>query len=493
MTTPDDLPRLSRAALARLDPVAQPTAWPGRTGIVHLGVGAFHRAHQAVYTEDAMAASGDDRWGICGAAPRGRSAVATLRPQDGLYTVLTRDAAGTSARVLAPLREVLHAGQDAAALTARLAAPDTRVVSLTVTEKAYPRTPEGALRTDDPAIAADLASPGADGPGSVIGILVRGLLARARADAGPVTVVSCDNIPGNGAVTARLVAEFAAHLPRPDAALLAAWLPANVRFPSTMVDRIVPAPAEADRAEAAHLLGVADAAAVATEPFRQWVIEDSFAADRPPWERAGALLVPDVVPYERMKLRLLNGAHSALAYLGGLAGHETVAEAIADPALAELVRRLMTEDAAPTLTGLAGFDLPAYEASLLARFANPALRHRTAQIAADGSQKIAPRLLAPARDRLATGAEPRWLALAIAAWIRYATHRRTDTGKPLTVDDPLAPTIAEAVTDPGDAARAVRGMTHFGILDPLLADLVTEWLSRLITDGTAATIRTALR
>lgn len=489
--------RLDLTALPRVDPSLRPAVLPDGVGIVHLGVGAFHRAHQAVFTEDAMAACDDGQWGICGVAPRGTAPVAALRPQDGLYTVLARGADGTHARVLGPLREVLHAGSDAGALTDRIAAPDTRIVSLTVTEKAYPRDPAtGGLRTDDPAIVADLAG---GSPRSVIGMLTRGLLARAHADAGPITIVSCDNLAGNGPTLARLVAEYAACLPPAQAAALRAWLPDNTRFPATMVDRIVPAATDTDRAEAAHRLGVTDAAAVATEPFRQWVIQDDFAAGRPGWERAGALLVADVAPYERMKLRLLNGAHSALAYLGILAGHATVAGAVSVPELAELVRRLMAEDAAPTLTGLAGFDLPGYQDSLLARFANPHLRHRTAQIAADGSQKLPQRLLAPIRERLTAGASARWLTLAVAAWARYVSAQRADDGTPLGVDDPLARVIAERVTDPRDAAATVRVLARTGVFGPALTDdpafigPITEWLDRLISDGAATTVRMAVR
>ncbi|WP_419992692.1 mannitol dehydrogenase family protein [Streptomyces boninensis] len=489
--------RLTPAALPSLAPALRPrTERPRGIGVVHLGVGAFHRAHQAVFTEDAAALTGDDRWGICGVAPRSTAAVEALRPQDGLYSVLSRDADGGDLRVLGALREVLHAGTDAEALTERIAAPDTRIVSLTVTEQGYRRDPvTGGLRVADPEVAADLSG---RTPRTAVGMLVRGLLARARADAGPVTVLCCDNIADNGTATARLVTEYADRLPPAQASVLQAWLPANVRFPATMVDRIVPAATDDDRTRIARQLGVADAAAVVTEPFRQWVIQDDFAAARPAWERAGALLVDDVVPYERMKLRLLNGAHSTLAYLGGLAGRQTVAEAIADPALAELVDRLMTEDVTPTLTGLAGFDLPAYRASLLRRFANPALRHRTAQIATDGSQKLPQRLLAPARQRLSAGARPHWLTLAVAAWIRNVTARRTDDGAPLTVSDPLAALIAEQVTDHTDAPATVRAVARCGVFgddlaaDPDFTDMVTTWLDRLITDGATATVHAAL-
>ncbi|MEV1167640.1 mannitol dehydrogenase family protein [Nonomuraea sp. NPDC049784] len=440
--------RLSRATLSRVAPAARPLAEPRLTGVVHLGIGAFHRAHQAVYTERAMAATGDDRWGICGASQRSTDVADRLRPQDCLYGVR----AGDEVRVVGSVRDVLAPGDD---LAARLAAPETGVVTLTITEKAYRRDPR----------------PGA------IGRLVAGLRARAAADAGPLTVVSCDNLPGNGATLAGLVTELC----EPP---LLAWVEENVRFPASMVDRIVPATTQADLDDMAARLGVTDLGAVVTEPFTQWVIEDSFAGDRPAWDKAGALLVGDVRPYERMKLRLLNGSHSAIAYLSG-AAH--VSEAVGDPAFAGFLRRLMDDDLSPTLDGLDGFDLAGYKESLLARFANPGLRHRVAQIAVDGSQKLPQRLLDPARDRLAGGHEPRWIALAVAGWMRHVTTSRE-------LDDPLA----DRLRGDGTASAAATVNRLLAIEEIFGADLrehrvfrelVTDCLERLNADGVAAALR----
>lgn len=441
--------RLSRATLSRVAAEARPLAEPRETGVVHLGIGAFHRAHQAVYTERAMAVTGDDRWGICGASQRSPAVADLLRPQDCLYGLR----AGDDVRVVGSVREVLVPGDD---LAARLAAPRTAIVTLSVTEKAYRR--EG-------------------GPSTAIGRLVAGLRARAAADAGPLTVVSCDNLPGNGATLARLVAELC----EPP---LLAWVEQNVAFPSTMVDRIVPATTPADLDDVAARLGVRDLGAVVTEPFTQWVIEDSFAGDRPAWELAGALLVDDVRPYELMKLRLLNGSHSAIAYLSGAT---YVSEAVGDPAFAAYLSRLMDDDLTPTLDGLDGFDLAGYKKSLPARFANPGLRHRVAQIAADGSQKLPQRLLDPARDRLAAGHEPLWIALAVAGWMRHVSTSRE-------LDDPLAGRLRGAATASAaatvDRLLAVEEIFGADLREHrVFRELVTGCLERLTADGLPATLR----
>lgn len=386
--------RLSFATLRGLPAPLQPPIDPAglRVGIVHLGIGAFHRAHQAVYTEDAMAAADDDGWAICGVTQRSSDVVEQLRPQDCLYSVLQRDVHTESVRVVGSVREVLYAVDDYDALRARLADPAIRIVSLTVTEKGYRHDPaSGQLRLDDAEIAADLARRPAR---TAVGQLMGGLAARRTADAGPVAVMSCDNLPANGATLRGLVMAFAERVAAPG---LVEWLAANVTFPSTMVDRIVPATTPADLARAAELLGALDNGLVVTEPFRQWVVEDDFPAGRPDWTAAGAILTDDVTPYETLKLRLLNGAHSAIAYFGALAGATYVAEAVEHDAIREAVSRLMAE-VTPTMSVPPGFDVAGYQRSLLARFANPALHHRVLQIAMDGSQKLPQRLLQPARE-----------------------------------------------------------------------------------------------
>ena len=484
--------RLSLAALPLIDPAYRPRVDPAalRPGILHLGIGAFHRAHQATYTEDALAATGGVDWAICGVTQRSRDVLDRLGPQDGLYGVLERDPGGEALRVVGTVRAVLSATADWDALAARFADPATRIVSLTVTEKGYRHDPAtGRLRTDDPATVADLAG---RPPRTVVGQLVRGLAARRAAGTGPLTVLCCDNLANNGLTLRGLVWDFTARMA--GGGRLATWIGEHVCFPSTMVDRIVPAATDADRAEVARLLGMADHGAVVTEPFRQWVIEDHFAAGRPAWEQAGAVLTADVAPYEVMKLRLLNGSHSTLAYLGALAGYRHIAEAVADDTLRELAARLMAEDVTPTLHVPAGFDLEAYTASVLTRFGNPALRHHTTQVAMDGSQKLPQRLLGTVRDRLAAGAEPRWAALGVAAWMRYVWAAADDHGAPLPVEDPLAGRIREVVAaadSPRRAAAALLGLPEvFGAdlpADPAFGSLVGDLLAQLTADGALAT------
>ncbi|MBL8590594.1 MAG: mannitol dehydrogenase family protein [Methylobacteriaceae bacterium] len=428
--------RLSNAALSRLpSAVARPRYDRAalRTGIVHLGLGAFHRAHQAVYTEAAIAA-GDPRWGILGASLRAADTRDALAPQDGLYTVCVRDAGGERCAVIGALRGVVVAPEDPQALVAAMAAPDVRIVSLTVTEKGYCHDPaRGELRADHPDIVHDLAHP--DRPRSAPGFIVAALARRRAAGLPPFTVLTCDNLPANGETARRVVAAFA----RLRDADLGRYVEGEVAFPSTMVDRIVPATTDEDRAKIAAALGVADAWPVMTEPFTQWVVEDRFPHGRPDWR--GVEFTQNVAPYEAMKLRLLNGAHSSIAYLGCLAGWQTVSSAMADPDLARFVRALMDEEVTPTLTAPPGFDVEGYKRALIDRFRNPALKHRTAQIAMDGTQKLPQRLLGPIRDRLAQGAPIACLALGVAAWMRYAAGVG-ENGERFEVKDPLAAELA---------------------------------------------------
>jgi fructuronate reductase len=442
----------------RLSLKSRPRDVPSSVGIVHLGIGAFHRAHQAVYTEDA-----GDGWGICGITQRSATVAERLAPQDGLYSVLERGPGPASARVIGAVREVLT-GE---ATAERITDPAVKVVSLTVTEKGYRHDPAtGRLRGDDPEISLDLAG---RPPRTVIGRLVRGLAGREA----PVTVLCCDNLTANGETVRALVEEYCERG--------GIRLPCEVSFPSTMVDRITPATTREDLDEAERLLGVRDEAVVVTEPFSQWVIEDVFPAGRPAWDSAGAILTGDVAPYEKMKLRLLNGSHSMLAYLGS--GFEYVSEAI--DVLGDPIRHFMDEDASPTLDVPPGFDLAAYKSSLLERFANPALRHRVAQIAMDGSQKLPQRLLGVVRDRLAAGAEPRWAALAVAAWMRHVQTARV-------LDDPMADLLRTAVAGVDSAEKVVDALLSvtdiFGseLRDSaVFRDLLVEQLARLSSGARA--------
>ena len=461
-------------------------------GIVHLGLGAFHRAHQAVYTDAVLPR--DPRWGICGVSLKTPHATVPLAAQDGLYTVLEKSAAGSHARVIGAVREARFLGADRKRILARMADPSVCVVTLTVTEKGYCHDPAtGLLDLAHADIAHDLAHP--DAPLSAPGLIVAGLAARRAADAGPANIVCCDNLPHNGRTVEAIVAAFAqARDPA-----LAKWIAAHVAFPSTMVDRIVPATTAADLAEVARLLGVADAASVVCEPFRQWVIENRFAAARPAWEDAGAQLVSDVAPFETMKLRLLNGSHSTLAYLGFLAGHEFIWQASEDPQLATLVERQMAEEIVPTLVAPPATDLAVYCGELLTRFRNPALPHRTQQIAMDGSQKLPQRLLGTVRDRLADGGSIAHLALAIAGWIRYASGS-DEHGRRIAVSDPLASQFAaiDAASGREPAVIAAGFLDLAAVFGDLTAHAafraaVTRDVVALFRDGVRATLAAHLR
>ncbi len=418
------------------------------TGIVHLGLGAFVRAHMATYTDDLLAIE-PGPWGIAGVSLKRPDQRDRLAPQDALQ----RDGTTTTARILGCVRAAIVAPEDPAGLITRLADSACRIVSLTVTEKGYCHDPaSGRLDANHPDILHDLAHPAA--PRSAVGLIVAALTQRHDAGQPPFTVLCCDNLPHNGSLVAGLVPDFAAL--RSDR--LAAWIEATTAFPATMVDRIVPAATDSDLADAARLTGLSDAAPVSHEPFRQWIIEDRFVDGvRPRWEKVGAELVTDVRPYEHMKLWLLNGTHSALAYLGYLAGHETIADTVADPMLRRYVTALWQE-IIPVVPPPPGVDLTNYTRQLLARFANPAIRHRTWQIAMDGSQKLPQRLLSTVRERLARNLPIPHLALAVAAWIRYIGGV-DESGRPIDVRDPLAGVLATALAQAGsDPARRVQAV-----------------------------------
>ncbi len=478
---------LNLAALAALPAaVAAPAYDPAklRVGIVHLGLGAFHRAHQAVYTDALLAA--DPHWGICGVSLKTPRATQGLAGQDGLYSVLWKGEGTTRAQVIGALREVRFAGADRAGTIARMTDPRISVVSLTVTEKGYCHDPaSGALDFAHPDIVADLAHP--EAPVSAVGTLVAAIAARRAAGAGPLTIVCCDNLPHNGHTLRGLVHAFAGAR---DSAL-PAWIDDHVAFPDTMVDRIVPATTADDVAEAARLLGVDDAATVAAEPFGQWVIENRFAGPHPAWIDAGAQYATDVGVYETMKLRLLNGSHSAIAYLGFLMGHMTVWQAADDPLLAGYIERMMHDEIVPTLAAPPGVDLGTYCSTLLTRFRNRALPHRTQQIAMDGSQKLPQRLLGTIRDRRKAGAPYPRLALGVAAWIRYASGR-DETGRTIAVADPMAPTFARLAAAHGADPAAMAAA--FLDIAPVFGDLSADReFRRSVGEGVDALFREGAR
>jgi fructuronate reductase len=486
--------RLGLDAVRTLPLAARPLVRPGDVpaGIVHLGLGAFHRAHQAVFTEEAIAAGGGD-WGIVAVAPRNEQIVRQLAAQDLLFSVTSLAAAESRTSVVGALAGVRHAASDPAAVVALLADPAIKVVTLTVTEKAYQLDPATGRLSADEALNVDLTTDRA--PATVPGLLVRGLLARAAADAGPIALVSCDNLPSNGARLRGLVTEALAYPGAVVPAAGAEWIHRHVTFPATMVDRIVPASTPETLAAAERALGVADLAAVAAEPFRQWVIQDDFPSGRPAWERAGVVMTDDVAAWERLKLRTLNGVHSTLAYLGALAGCETIADALALPGMRALATRLIAEDIGPSFRPPEGVSVDGYGESVLDRFANPAIAYRTLQVAMDGTQKLPQRVLHTIADRRAAGAEPRWAALTVAAWMRFA-RGKADDGRALPLDDPLADEVVAALDGvpdaPADLCAALLGLRAVFpaelAADEVVRELVCGWLADLDRHGAAQTV-----
>lgn len=455
------------------------------TGIVHLGLGAFFRAFGCVYIADAMAASGGD-WGVVGVSLRSPDTRDALRGQGWAYTSVTLGPEGEDARTIEVLNDVLVAPEDPAAVLAAMADPGVRIVTLTVTEKGYCHHPaSGALNVDHPDIIHDLTH---ELPVSAPGYLVRALQIRRDAGLAPFTVLTCDNLPENGKLVRGVVQELAG-LIDPD---LAGWIDREGRFPSTMVDRITPATTEADIARVAELTGRADAAPVMHEPFSQWAIEDDFVnGARPELAAAGAELVADVTAHEHMKLRMLNGTHSALAYAGYLAGHETIADTVADPVFATYVRTLWSE-ITPAIAAPPGVSLPDYADALFDRFSNPSIRHRTWQIAMDGSQKLPQRLLGTLRENLEAGRESPALCLAVAAWMRYVGGV-DETGQPVDVRDPLADRLR--VLSEGAATPAARVAALLAVREVFAADLAERLqapLTRAAESLWSAGARTAI-
>lgn len=457
--------------------------------IVHLGFGAFHRAHQAVYADILASEHGSD-WGYTEVnLIGGEQQIADLNHQDNLYTVAEMSADAWTARVVGVVKEALHAQVDGLeTVLAKMCEPQVAIVSLTITEKGYCHSPAtGQLMLDHPFIVADLQNP--HQPKSAPGVVVEALARRKAAGLPAFSVMSCDNMPENGHVMRNVVCAYA----RAVDAELADWIESHVTFPSTMVDRIVPAvtPETLDKIE--QLTGVRDPAGVACEPFRQWVIEDNFVAGRPAWEKAGAELVSDVIPFEEMKLRMLNGSHSFLAYLGYLAGYQHINDCMGDENYRRAAHDLMLKEQAPTLK-VQNVDLARYADLLIERYTNPALRHRTWQIAMDGSQKLPQRMLDSVRWHLADNSSFKLLALGVAGWMRYVGGV-DEQGNAIEVCDPLLPVIQAAVQQSEEGESRVKALLAieaiFGKDLPLqgqFVDQVTNAYLSLLSKGAKATV-----
>lgn len=486
----EGIPRLSRRSLRSVGAAPPP-------GIVHLGLGNFARAHTAVYTAAALAESSGP-WGIVGVAQRSHAVADALLAQDLLYSVLTLAPDGVQTAIPAVLAGVVVAADQPEALLEHLAEPTTRIVTLTVTEKGYSYSPAGlGLDLDDPLVRADI---GGGPPRTAVGQVVRGIQGRAAGHGEPVAVVSCDNLVANGDRTRRLVQEFVAALPAAEREDVSAFLAAAVSFPSTMVDRIVPATTPEHRRLAAERLRAIDEVPVPTEPFSMWVLEDDFAGGRPAWEAGGAIFTDDVHAYELLKLRLLNGTHSLIAYLGMLAGQRYIADAVQVSPIEKAARALIDRDYLPTLKVPAGIDGPRYVEQLFDRFANTAIAHPTTQVGSDGSLKLPVRVTEAALEHLDSGRVPRMLALTVAAYIACLALPDDYDGAALgELHDPAAGRLADLGARHSDPRRLVPAVfREAGIFSPELArreaftDCVAGLLGTLTRHGVDAAVEDAL-
>ncbi len=484
---------LNRSTLASLLPEVRRPGYDlaaVQAGIVHLGLGNFHRAHMARYTHDLMQTRAEAlAFGIVGAGlmPGDKRMRDSLAPQDNLYTLVERSFGRETVTVIGSLADVVFAGESSAGLLDVIDRPGVRIVSLTVTENGYCLNratkrldPEHAL------VRRDLADPAR--PASAIGIIVEGYRRRRDAGAAPFTALTCDNIQHNGEVLRGAVLDLA-RLREPG---LADWIGEHGHFPSTMVDRITPVTAEADVAALASRHGIIDRWPVFAETFTQWVIEDRFAAGRPAWEEVGAQFVDDVAPYEFMKLRLLNGSHLAVSGLGRLAGYATIDEAMADPLITRMMEALMERETGPTLKPVPGIDLPAYKRTLVDRFANPAIKDTVERVNTDAPLNV---LVDPIRDRLRDDQGVELLSLALAAWMRRI-RGEDEQGQPIEIRHPLAGLLRERATEGGPDPRPLLSITGlFGEMggDPRLIEPTGRWLGSLYAQGSRATLAEAAR
>jgi len=474
-----------------LDAIRPPVVTPGydrrrlSPAIIHLGVGGFHRAHQAVYLDDLAGLGGD--WGErgVGVLPQDRAMASALRPQGGLYTLLVRRAQADEARVIGSLLDYLFAPEQPEAVLGALADASTCIVSMTITEGGYNvNETTGVFDAANEAVQADLRRPGS--PATVFGYLTEALDRRRRAGIPPFTVLSCDNVQGNGHVTQTALVSFARL--RDDS--LADWIERHVAFPNSMVDRITPQTTDAERELVTREFGIADRWPVVTEPFRQWVVEDVFSGGRPALEEVGVQMVQDVHPYETMKLRLLNASHSSMGYLGAVAGYRTIDAVMADPHFRTFIERQMREEVEPLLPPVPGVDLDAYQRTLIERFSNPKIRDQVARVCQDGSARV-PKFLLPALHAALNAGRPhRWLTLGLAGWLRYLAGV-DDQGERIALQDTRAPELQPLAVAGRDDPRPLLALRDlFGDLadhEAFVAELQAA-LRELYARGARATL-----
>ena len=465
-----------------------------KSRIVHLGFGAFHRAHQALYTSEMIEKTGSD-WGICEISLFGVDLIKQLRNQDHLYSVLEKDTESITAKISGSVVESVHPKLDGTqAVLDKMAEPQVAIVSLTITEKGYcADLSTGRLDLNNSMIVEDLAQP--QSPISAIGYIVEALRIRRDASIKPFTVMSCDNIPDNSRVAQQVILDYANKLDQE----LGQWIEQNVTFPCTMVDRIVPAITDDSFAELSEHLGVNDPCGIVCESFTQWVIEDDFVNGRPDWDVVGAMFVEDVRPYEEMKLRLLNGSHSFLAYLGYLAGYKYVYQTMENDSFREATLMLMTDEQAVTLSMPEGTDLTEYANLLIARFSNANIKHETYQIATDGSQKLPQRMCESIRFHLENSTPTPWLILAIAGWMEYVGEQ-DEKGAEIVVNDPMLEQIREAYKDKVTVEEVVQSLLglsnifgHDLIKNETFVNTLTDALDQLKEIGAQGAIAKTLK
>jgi mannitol 2-dehydrogenase len=455
-------------------------------GIVHIGVGGFHRAHQGVFLDELAQQGISSDWGLIGVGLRAGKGRQELLAQDCLYTVLQRAPDRDEARVVGVMLDYLYGPEDRAAVLGALASPRTRIVSLTVTGNGYGVDAGGRLDLGDPGVAHDLARP--QQPASVLGYLAEGLRLRRDAGLAPFTVLSCDNLPENGSTARNALVSFAGH--RDEG--LADWIEENVAFPSSVVDRITPATSAEHRRLLADEFGIGDRDPVVSEDYRQWVVEDEFCNGRPPLEEVGVQFVADVTPYELNKKRLLNGSHCALGYLGYLCGYERIDEALSDPVLGRYTEALMDEEVGPLLPRMLGLDLAAYKRTLLTRLANPRIGDRLQRLCGRGTTKMPAYLLPSLSEAIEQGRPHDKLTLAVAAWIRYLGGVDLN-GDRFEVEDGMKATL-QPLARSGDVRSLLGVRSVFAGLgdDPAFADKLEQALRGLDRRGPAAAIEACL-
>ena len=490
------MPALNNAALGQLDAgVATPTYDRSQVtaGIVHFGVGGFHRAHQAMYLDDLMNAGQALDFGICGVGvmPSDKHMADVMAAQDGLYTLVEKHADGTYApRVIGSIIDYKFAPDNVEDVLATMAAETTKIVSLTVTEGGYNfHHVTGEFNFDNADVAHDLGQGAV--PRTTFGLVTEALRRRRAAGTPPFTVMSCDNIQGNGDVAREMFTAFA----KAKNAELGAWMTDNVAFPNSMVDRITPVTTDADRAEIAQRFGITDAWPVVCEPFTQWVLEDHFTLGRPAYDDVGVQIVDDVMPYELMKLRLLNASHQALTYFGYLAGYRYAHEVCQDPLFADFLMAYMTHEGQPTLRPVPGVDLEDYKQTLIARFSNPEIRDTLARLCAESSDRIPKWLMPVVREQLAAGGDIHRSAAVVASWARYA-EGTDEAGEPIEIVDRLAESLKTTAKHNRDNPTAfIENRELFGdvIDDERFVSAYTQALECLHRDGARATLEMLAR